>query len=348
MQTYLEAHESEARQIRVDNASLEERLRDVDIDRVGADDPELRSVRQANHTMREELRSLKAMFERRVVRDEDKFEQLIREKEDACQEWLRTKTTEINNMKHALVILRYIFKAKKMKNEQATLMRERELEAMKDSFDREAELLRADVRAAGAQSLVDKAAIQKKYQGLLDFQGRQCREVEVRVDGLEMQLAEVNLEASSLQEERDEVHRTEMELERKLAEVNDANSRMFEGGINTREEQLEAEVRKMKKLLNSRSTNEADALKKELMQYVALAVKLMPQPNTSTRLPSPDTPPTRLPSPSSRGSPCTPSSSPGLFKLSVGGRGKAGNASMERFAQESRRRRMGASVRAYG
>lgn len=116
----------------------------------------------------------------------------------------------------------------------------------------------------------------KKYEDMLASQRIQHKEIEVRAEELERQLDRSRQEEQILRAELEDAHRQTEEVSRKLAEL-DKTQAMFTA--NSREEQLEQELRRLKRQAQKGgNTDETQALKKELMEYVRFILKLLPGP----------------------------------------------------------------------
>lgn len=297
MQETLEAKRRDIQSLKTENANL----RNWELDTQEAQsalEREKKKLEFENARTHDELESLKAMFARRIARDQVKFEERIRQKDEACESWLKTRTTDIKNMQQTLFIMQHIFRCRKQKFVEQAEERQLELENARQSFEAEAQRLREEVELEKKAIEREKREMIEKYEGLVEDQKRSRREAEERADELEHQLADVRAQVRRLESERDEVLRKEAELKQKLVEV-DTNKGLLDGCTTSREEQLEIELRKMRKLAHARTTNDADALKQELDEYARFVVKLIPNaaalaqrggPTPSTGLPSPSSP----------------------------------------------------------
>merc|ERR1719198_1656229 len=115
------------------------------------------------------------------------------------------------------------------------------------------------------------------------MQTRQQQEYEVKAEELSRQLERSRQDAELLRQEAQEARRATEEAQKKLAEA-DRGQSVF--ASNAREEHLEQEIRKLRRqAAKGGNTDETQALKKELMDYVRFILKLLPPQPAS--LPSP-------------------------------------------------------------
>lgn len=239
---------------------------------------EMQQLREKKEALSEELKSLKVIFARRIAVDEEKVERQIREKDEECEKWLRSKKEEIEKMRNASVIMKRIFDIRRERFEEREEEQRRVFEEEKREWEIKAERERQELEREKQAALDEQHGLVGRYEDLLKLQERQQVEYQVKAEELERQLDQSRQESELLKEELQEANKHTEEISKKLAEM-DKTQTMF--ASNTREEQLEAELRRLKRQaaksgLKAEAEDEVEALKKEMMEYVHFILKLLP------------------------------------------------------------------------
>jgi chromosome segregation ATPase len=227
-----------------------------------------------NSRLRDELDSLKAMYARRISHDERIFEEQIRLKDEECERWFRAKKTDIKKMQSALVIMRSLFERKRRKFAE-------DMQAQSEKFDAQKATWIEDIRKLKAETEAEKAACRKElqektveWQKKIQTANDDNKELQLRVRSLEESLADKKVECEKLRKEASELSRTMEQLKARLLEVERADELLKR---NSQIEALEAELKRTKKMMHERAHAEADALRRELMEYVKFIVHILPE-----------------------------------------------------------------------
>lgn len=239
----------------------------------GAADRE-RRLKLENGRLRDELDSLKAMYARRLSNDEALFEQKIRQKDEECERWFRSKKHEIKKMQSALVIMRSFFEKKKRKFAE-------EMQAQSDAFEAQKVEMLEDVRKLREETEAEKKACREELKKMtVEWEKKikqaemENNELQVRTTALEEALTEKKSECERLRKQVSELTGTMEQLRARLLEVERADELLKR---NSQIEALEAELKRTKKMMHERAHAEADALRRELMEYVKFIVHILPE-----------------------------------------------------------------------
>lgn len=239
----------------------------------GAADRE-RRLKLENSRLRDELDSLKAMYARRISTDARMFEEKIRLKDEECERWFRSKKTDIKKMQSALVIMRSLFERKRRKFGEDMQAQCEKFDAQKAEWIENIRQLKAETeaeKAACRQELLEKTV---EWQKKIQLANDEAQERQKRVIALEEALAEKKVECEKLRKESNELSRTMEQLKARLLEVERADELLKR---NSQIEALEAELKRTKKMMHERAHAEADALRRELMEYVKFIVHILPE-----------------------------------------------------------------------
>eukprot|EP00746_Dinoflagellata_sp_MGD_P164465 gnl/MRDRNA2_/MRDRNA2_93099_c0_seq1.p1 gnl/MRDRNA2_/MRDRNA2_93099_c0~~gnl/MRDRNA2_/MRDRNA2_93099_c0_seq1.p1 ORF type:complete len:351 (+),score=96.60 gnl/MRDRNA2_/MRDRNA2_93099_c0_seq1:74-1126(+) len=239
----------------------------------GAADRE-RRLKLENSRLRDELDSLKAMYARRISTDARMFEEKIRLKDEECERWFRSKKTDIKKMQSALVIMRSLFERKRRKFGE-------DMQAQSEKFDKQKAAWIEDIRKLKAETEAEKAACRQElmektveWQKKIQIANDEAQDRQIRVKTLEEALAEKKVECERLRKDYNELSRTMEQLKARLLEVERADELLKR---NSQIEALEAELKRTKKMMHERAHAEADALRRELMEYVKFIVHILPE-----------------------------------------------------------------------
>lgn len=233
-----------------------------------------RRLQLENERLREELASLKAMYARRIATDERMFEEQIQLKDEECEKWFKQKKLDIKKIESALVIMRSIFDRKKRKFEE-------EMQAQSEKFDAQKEEWMEHIRQLKEETEAEKVACRKEllaksaeWQEKLRMSNELIKDLEIRARTHEDALADKKIECEKFRKEVSELSRTLEQVRARLLEVERADELLKR---NAQIEALEAELKRTKKMMHERAHAEADALRRELMEYVKFIVHILPE-----------------------------------------------------------------------
>lgn len=237
------------------------------------DDRERRTATE-NRRLKEELASLKDVYARQMARNEEKFERCLREKDQECRDWYKSKKIEIQKMQATTVLMWHMFKKKREKFQVQLDEKARELEERRLFFEKELvridEERKAEVERLQREIQDDRKKYEKKIKELQEENTRKDSEI-AQLNG---RLSERDAEISRLKRDREQILQELAETHRRLLEVEQSEELMKRSA---QIEALEAELRRTKRMMEEKARNEADALRKELMEYVKFIVHILPE-----------------------------------------------------------------------
>lgn len=237
------------------------------------EDRERRTAMQ-NRRLKEELSSLKDVYARQMARNEEKFERCLREKDQECRDWYKSKKIEIQKMQATTVLMWHMFKKKREKFQLQLDEKARELEERRLFFENE--LVRIDEeRKAEVQRLErELRETSREYERQIKVLQEENSQKDVQIGQLNSRLSERDAEIARLKREREQILQELAETHKRLLEVEQSEELMKRSA---QIEALEAELRRTKRMMEEKARNEADALRKELMEYVKFIVHILPE-----------------------------------------------------------------------
>lgn len=221
-----------------------------------------------------EMQSLREAFARKIAETELACERMLQERSTDQESWFKNKKVEVAKIRAGVVVMQALFERRKKKFTE-------KLENDKASFEAEKTTILKDLEASKAAhaDIVEELELQLKQQKqmyldkIAQLQEDQ-RETEARAMRAEQDLVKSDSERKRLLEIEDSLR----------SEVHDLKQRLYESEkreelqlLRAEVERLENELRRTKKKMEDRKNAEADALRKELMDYVKFIVRILPE-----------------------------------------------------------------------
>lgn len=238
-----------------------------------AESEERRSAQLKARRLEEELQDLREAYARKIANVELKCERLLREKDDASSAWYKERKQEILKMQAAVTIMKALFDKKR---DQFAA----EMKADKAEFERQQEAFRAEttrMKSEHADALFRFTKEIKEKSDVYELQIRDLtkekNEREETNKRLEEQLSQARAANAKLTEANEALRRETETLRRRLIE-NECTEELARK--NSQIEALEQELKKTRKMMLDKRHAEAEALRKELMDYVAFIVRILP------------------------------------------------------------------------
>jgi len=223
--------------------------------------------------LEEQIQSLREEYARKIARTELTCEQKMRKKEEDCEKWYKDKQEEMKQMKSVVHIVQAIFSNKRRKliveleeqkrlSEQSKHNFEDRISNLEEKHKERVETLVAEANKRRAAYEVEISDLQKVRAGL-----------QASKDRLEDQLAESKAQIKSWQQDNSRLGKENEELRQKLVESERSEELALR---NNQIADLQEEVRRVRKLMLDKRNAEAEALRKELMDYVKFIVHILP------------------------------------------------------------------------
>merc|ERR1719387_1475780 len=234
----------------------------------------LRRLRSENRRLCEELGSLKEVYSRQMATNECKFEQRLKDKEEECMNWYKDRRHDIKKMQNAFVIMKTLFDRKQEKSAAQLLEHQKEFEAQKEAWNEHVVSMGQRLDIERMSSMDKNAAQAVEYEKRLHDSQLQMDELRADIRKLQGNLADKQREAEDMKQEKLEQMRAIEEVKKRLVEAEKADELTKK---NAQIEALEAELKRTKRMMTERAASEADALRRELMEYVKFIVHLLPE-----------------------------------------------------------------------
>lgn len=221
-----------------------------------------------------ELQSLREVYARKLADTELRCERQLQAKDDERESWFRERKADIAKIRAGVVVMQAIFQRKRHRFVKQMTEERESFESMKESFSAELERLQAAADTVRENCKRDMAAQAQAYEEQIDSQKRKTQDAADLVRRLQEELERLRQQNRRLVEEG-EIKRAEAEELR--AKLTESERREEEARRSTQVEALEAELRRTKKLIQEQRHSEAEALRKELMEYVKFIVHILPE-----------------------------------------------------------------------
>mmetsp|Transcript_74622 Transcript_74622/g.201352 ORF Transcript_74622/g.201352 Transcript_74622/m.201352 type:complete len:480 (+) Transcript_74622:18-1457(+) len=223
--------------------------------------------------LEQENSDLREAYARKIANTELQCDARMREKDEEMKQWYREQRTNIEKMRAGVIIMHAIFCRLFKKSTDEKSSDKEQFEVRRLGFEEETARTKDEHARAleeKRQQLHDQAA---GYERQISDLNAQKAGLEEKVQGMEDLLSQEKLLNASLQEASNVVRAECDELKRKLAE----NQKVEElARKQAHIDQLEAELRRTKELLERKAKGEAESLRRELMEYVKFIVRILP------------------------------------------------------------------------
>jgi len=244
-----------------------------------AHDPQVDQLMIQNARLREELQSLRDMYAKHTAYTELKCDKQLREKDQECVEWYKTRKQEIQQLRAAVTVMKALFEKKRGRILIQMEVQQQEVAAIE--LDLRARIQQTedqhDTEIISLKGLIDTSA--STHVSELASAHTAKRDVEGKVARLEDQLEEHRRENERLKETNRQKTQEAQVAKDRLAEVEkNAN-------IDSRDEQiaaLESELQTSRRSMKDRWKKEVESLRQELMDYVRFIVHILPDNWTET------------------------------------------------------------------
>lgn len=237
---------------------------------MGGDDP---GASARSRRLEQENSDLREAYARKIANTELQCDARMREKDEEMKQWYREQRTDIEKMRAGVIIMHALFRRLFKKSTDEKNSDKEQFEVRRRGFEEETARTKGEHTRAleeKRQQLHDQAEGYERQISDLNAQ-KACLEDKVR--GMEDLLSQEKLLNARLQEASKVVRVECDELKRKLAE----NQKVEElARKQAHIDQLEAELRRTKELLERKAKGEAESLRKELMEYVKFIVRILP------------------------------------------------------------------------
>lgn len=237
-------------------------------------DPQLEQLVSQNAQLRDELQSLRDMYAKHTAYTELKCERMLREKDQECVEWYKSRQLDIQRTQAGVIVMHSLFQ-KRSRRLAAELTKEKCRHEVADAD------LREQVRKLEQKH-------QKKTERHEELLAIHTATHNSEMASVQTKKAEVEDEAARLSEQledaRREIERQKALNSQKTLELQDARDQLIEvekradiDRRNTRIEDLEAELKATKTRMKEGWKKEVESLRQELMDYVRFIVHILPE-----------------------------------------------------------------------
>lgn len=221
-----------------------------------------------------ELQSLREAYARKIAETELKYEKKLQDVEDEAEKWLQQKKNEVTQIRAGMVVMQALFEQRKHKF--IKQMEEDRAHNARLKVEMEQRIAAAEQEIRDTKTACDKKVVEleashsKKFKDL-DFLQRQTEERAMRAE----RAVKVGEDEISRLHEVEKTCRFEIEDLR--VRLQDAERAEELHRCREKVEFLEEELRKTRERMQNRRHNEAEDLRKELMEYVKFIVKILPE-----------------------------------------------------------------------
>lgn len=236
----------------------------------GGDD---RGVQLKVKRLEDELQSLREAYSRKIASTELRCEQLLRDKDDTASEWYKEKKYDIAKLTAGVTVMQALFEKKRRRIQG-------QMQEDKTEFERQKALFEADVerlRSEHTQALTKCADVLKEKCDHHEAKHARLNEVnsdlQRSAERLEDQLSQSRTQAKRSDEDCEKQRREIEELRRRLVE-SERTEELARRKVEI--ESLTEELKRTKRLMQEKANAEAEALRKELMEYVKFIVHILP------------------------------------------------------------------------
>lgn len=240
---------------------------------LGSENSELQSMAARAKRLEQELSDLREAYARKIANTELRCEEQMREKDEEMRKWYREQRADIDKTKACVVIMHAIFsrllkKCTDRKNSD------------KDEFDRHKTHLQSEQERLKQEHGNAMNEMRQKLKEQADTYDREMSHLqgqkfslEETVAKLEERLSTEKALTSKLTETNNKLRLDCDTLSKKLAE----NEKVEElARKQAHIDSLEEEMRRTREMLEKKAKGEAEALRKELMDYVRFIVRILP------------------------------------------------------------------------
>jgi len=224
--------------------------------------------------LEEKIASLREEYARKIARTEITCEQKMRKNEEECEKWLKDKRQEMLEMKSVVNIVQAIFSKKRRK----LVVELEEQKMLYEQTKRHFEGTISDLELKHDETSFNLVAESTKRRAAHELEVSDLQRVtaglQASKDRLEEQLAESKAQIKSCQQDISRLEKENEELRQKLVESERSEELALR---NNQIADLQEEIRRVRKQMLDKRNAEAEALRKELMEYVKFIVHILPE-----------------------------------------------------------------------
>lgn len=231
-------------------------------------------MHQKAKRLEDESASMRQAYARKIANTELKCEDLLRQKEDSCNEWFKERKQDILKMQAACAIMHALFQKKRRRIQQLAederAMHSRQQQGSEETI-RQLKAEREETVRRLTQEFDEKS---RDYETRIEDLERANGILEERTENLEGQLGESQAQ----------VRRGQEEIERQRSDIEDLHRRLVMAERteelarrNAQIESLQEELKKVRKQMMDKRHAEVEALQSELMDYVKFIVHILPE-----------------------------------------------------------------------
>eukprot|EP00933_Yihiella_yeosuensis_P058441 TRINITY_DN5891_c0_g3_i2.p1 TRINITY_DN5891_c0_g3~~TRINITY_DN5891_c0_g3_i2.p1 ORF type:complete len:383 (-),score=127.80 TRINITY_DN5891_c0_g3_i2:230-1378(-) len=225
-------------------------------------------------TLEIEIQSLREAYARKLAETEMMCDRLINDKEKDREAWFKSKKVEVAKIRAGVVVMQALFERRRRKFFEQMEQEKEEFAQMEAKLNEDLEQMRSRTIQVAEESELKLLDQQKLYEEKLSS---------LRADLAESQERALRAEKDLYKSESESKRLAEVDTILR-AEIDDLQARLQESEkkeeLQLKQEQidrLEVELRRTKKQMQDRKNAEADALRKELMEYVKFIVRILPE-----------------------------------------------------------------------
>lgn len=219
------------------------------------------------------MTSLQEAYARKIAETELRCEKQLQEAENTRNAWFKKKKIEVGKIRAGVVVMQALFERRK--NKFIKQMRED-----KEEFAKQKEQMHRELADAKAETVQIREESALQISDLLKDHEKNMKEAKVRETELHERAVRAERVSERAEKEKNRLYEVEkglkMELEDLQLRLRDAERAEELQRRTEQVEALEAELKRVKKMMVDRKHAEAEELRKELMEYVKFIVRILP------------------------------------------------------------------------
>lgn len=226
-----------------------------------------------NAVLREELQSLRERYAKHIAITENTCEQLLREKDVDSTKWYKMRKLEIKDMKAGVVIMSALYEKRKLKFQAQMEADQAAFAEREHEFNLRVEKIERERQEESKRMQHEIATMKTEYERKLQDMTRLKNEWETKSHQFEEKLRDAKEKLERTVQDHDH---SKAELAKVRAELAESIRNLESDKRDVQIQALQEEVKETKRAMRDRWRRDVENLRRELMDYVAFIVHILP------------------------------------------------------------------------
>eukprot|EP00929_Paragymnodinium_shiwhaense_P001728 TRINITY_DN101962_c0_g1_i1.p1 TRINITY_DN101962_c0_g1~~TRINITY_DN101962_c0_g1_i1.p1 ORF type:complete len:406 (+),score=78.70 TRINITY_DN101962_c0_g1_i1:119-1336(+) len=223
--------------------------------------------------LEQEMHDVRQAYAKKLAATELECEAKLREGEDEKEKWYKRQKNDLAECRAACVIMKAMFDSQKLKMNESRRDAEEKFELDRAVHMQEMKRVEEKCKATVDALVADHAKKTKQFEDHIDKAEKEKVQLQNRNALLQDELAQEKDVSRKL---RDECEKQKIQVQELNQQVVALKNEDTLASKTARIEELEAELKKTRRVMQKQFEDEANALKRELMDYVKFIVRILP------------------------------------------------------------------------